>query len=236
MDLIRHRLLKNAQTNGLMLLDAESTVREVDGVIVLNHGHRWQVESGGNLHAYHAIASMIESQQDWYVVLGDRQMIETMDFDQVELERPYLLVQEPRTKANLPVTRLAMQDISDIGNLIASTPEFGEPFRLTKLVVELTRGEIFLGVRMDGLLAGFARLVLQPDLVGLFSLCVDSRYRKRGVASSLIAASYAMSRPRPLFLSSHNPEAQRLYETLGFQKGGELSVGTRRKKPRQSED
>lgn len=236
MDHIRHRLLKTAQTHGLMLLDTESTVREVEGVIVLNHGHRWQVESGGNLRAYQAIASMIESLQDWYVVLGDRQMIEAMDFDQVELESPYLLVREPRAKTNLPVTRLAMQDISEIGNLIASIPEFGETFRLTKLVGELTRGEIFLGVRMDGLLVGFSRLEIQTDLAGLFALCVDSRYRKRGIASSLIATSYAMSRPRPLFLSSHNPNAQRLYEALGFQKGGDLYVGTRRKKPRQSED
>lgn len=224
---IRQRLLQHPERNGLMLLDTQSDSMEIEGVLVLQHGHRWQVLPGGDPAAYSRVCSEIRRRQDWYVVIGDQQMMQLMAFDTIELERTYLLRGEPRGQASFPVQALSVKDFPDIGNLVASVQEFGGSFRPAKLRAELEMGQPFLGVRLSGSLVGCLRIEEKEEIAGVFSLCVDPRFRGRGIATSLIVSASRMMRPRPLFLTTHNPAAERLYRFLGFQMGCDLFLGTK---------
>lgn len=226
---IRQRLFQNPERNGLMLLDTQSEAMEIGGVPVLRHGHRWQVLPGGNPASYSRIGSVISQQQDWYVVVGDQRMMRSMVFDTIELERAFLLRGEPQGTALFPVQQLSVGDFPDIGNLVASITEFAGSFRPTKLRAELEMGKTFLGVWLSGSLAGLLRIEETEEIAGVFSLCVDPRFRGRGIATSLIVAAFRMAHPRPLFLTTRNPAAERLYRSLGFHMGCDLFVG--RKNP-----
>ncbi len=224
---IRQRLLQNPERNGLMLLDTLSSAMEIGGVPVLQHGHRWQVLPGGNPASYSRISSVISRQQDWYVVIGDQRMVRLMAFDTVELERTFLLRGEPRGTALFPVQLLSVEDFPDIGNLIASVKEFSGSFRPAKLRAELELGKPFLGVWHSGSLVGCLRIEETEEIAGVFSLCVDPHLRGKGIATSLIIAAFRRMYPRPLFLTTHNPLAERLYRSLGFHMGCDLFVGTK---------
>ena len=119
-----------------------------------------------------------------------------------------------------------------LGQLVASSRAEGWNF-VAKLVAELEQGDFtktrtaLFGVYdrvCDGTLAGVCGLVpdpyLEPDLhVGrLRHLYVLPGYRCRGVATTLVQAVIDEARRhyRVLRLRTPNPDAARLYETLGF--------------------
>ncbi len=79
----------------------------------------------------------------------------------------------------------------------------------------------------DGRLAGFVILVMTGAFVGYIqSICVAPDLRGRGIGTRLMAwAEERILKVTPnvfLNVASFNPEAQRLYERLGYEVVGEL--------------
>ena len=79
---------------------------------------------------------------------------------------------------------------------------------------------------IDGIVAGYTHLRLQPPQ-GLFDgLAVDPDYRRQGLASALVKDALQLAHQREvtridLFVLTENEPAIRLYEQFGFHRSGE---------------
>ncbi|MBD5232291.1 MAG: GNAT family N-acetyltransferase [Bacteroidales bacterium] len=64
-----------------------------------------------------------------------------------------------------------------------------------------------------------------PEEIYLDTLAVFPPHRGKGIGRRLIAAAaeraHALGRPLGLLVSKHNPEARRLYDSIGFREAGE---------------
>ena len=94
-----------------------------------------------------------------------------------------------------------------------------------KIITDLAR-EVYLALLGEEI-AGFTILVMQGALVGYVqSICVAPEWRNKGIGSQLMAfAETRIFSETPnafIMVSSFNPDAQRLYNRLGFETIGEL--------------
>jgi ribosomal protein S18 acetylase RimI-like enzyme len=91
--------------------------------------------------------------------------------------------------------------------------------------------EVYVALESPGAaapIAGFTILIMQGAFVGYIqTIAVRDDCRGRGIGSALIAsAETRIFRDKPnvfICVSSFNPDAQRLYERLGYQVVGELT-------------
>jgi ribosomal-protein-alanine N-acetyltransferase len=94
-----------------------------------------------------------------------------------------------------------------------------------KIITDPAR-EVYLALAGDQI-AGFTILVMHGALVGYIqSICVAPEWRNKGIGSQLMAFAEArIFREAPnafIMVSSFNPDANRLYQRLGFETIGEL--------------
>ena len=104
---------------------------------------------------------------------------------------------------------------------------FFEPWTKKHLLKELTSNKLLdhYVYELDGEVVGFYIASKVLDLVEVFTIAVDSSYRKMGIGTRLLAPRVDLARKNLaneiwLEVSVKNTEAISLYEKFGFKKDG----------------
>jgi ribosomal protein S18 acetylase RimI-like enzyme len=137
-----------------------------------------------------------------------------------------------RPGKNIAVSFRPLTDPAE-ADICAQMMSDSDPWRTLGRDVATSRGAIFSPEKetylavVDGMLAGFITLNMHGAFVGYIqSICVAPTGRGQGVGTALIAyAETRIFRDSPnvfMCVSDFNPDAQRLYERLGYQVIGEL--------------
>jgi ribosomal protein S18 acetylase RimI-like enzyme len=127
--------------------------------------------------------------------------------------------------------QLRLRALADAPEAFASTLEVEAAFpdEVWQQRVQGGSASASLIAHQGGVDVGLARIFAEPNTPGrthLVSLWVDPRYRRRGVAQSLVhrAVAWAVDRRAReviLWVADHNTAARKLYERHGFRPTGE---------------
>jgi predicted GNAT family acetyltransferase len=129
--------------------------------------------------------------------------------------------------ATMPVHMLAVEDVPDMLNLVATT----QPGPFGQRTIEMGR---YVGIHIDGeLIAMGGERLKVPGFTEISAVCVAPQYRGRGYAGALVKwlATSILARGEMPFLHvvRENVSAIALYERLGFSFRRSFSLGVFRR-------
>jgi ribosomal protein S18 acetylase RimI-like enzyme len=83
-------------------------------------------------------------------------------------------------------------------------------------------------IEVDGEIAGFVHVVRAPDAIEIVNIELAPAYQNQGIGSDILQKTLAEARaggvPVTLRVLKANPEARRLYDSLGFHHVGETAT------------
>ena len=123
------------------------------------------------------------------------------------------------------IRKMEVRDVDRVYEIENSS--FFEPWTKKHLLKELTSNKLLdhYVYELDGEVVGFYIASKVLDLVEVFTIAVDSSYRKMGIGTKLLAHLVDLARKNSaneiwLEVSVKNTEAIGLYEKFGFKKDG----------------
>lgn len=123
------------------------------------------------------------------------------------------------------IRKMEVRDVDRVYEIENSS--FFEPWTKKHLLKELTSNKLLdhYVYELDGEVVGFYIASKVLDLVEVFTIAVDSSYRKMGIGTRLLAHLVDLARKNSaneiwLEVSVKNTEAIGLYEKFGFKKDG----------------
>jgi ribosomal-protein-alanine N-acetyltransferase len=127
-----------------------------------------------------------------------------------------------RPRGELRIRRLTYADLPSV--LAIERRSFPTPWSLAMFVLELSKPSgVCLAAEAEDGLVGYLVCSRYADIWHLMNVAVDSRVRRRGVASGLIEAMVAEAGPSERYtleVRISNAGAITMYERLGFRPAG----------------